>query len=93
MTLGGTRNFDSWNTNSDEFDEASILARCSKLIPNLKNAEIIRSWVGLRPYRDQVRVEFDDKLWSEKGIQVIHNYGHGGYGITASGTSELKMII
>jgi D-amino-acid oxidase len=50
---------------------------------------VIRSVVGLRPYRRAgVRVEAEkvgEKL-------VVHNYGHGGGGITLSwGTSELAV--
>lgn len=50
---------------------------------------VIRVTTGLRPFRPAgFRVEaqkFDDKL-------IIHNYGHGGAGITLSwGTAELAM--
>ncbi len=79
--MGGTRNFDSWNRQVDLHDEAGIMERCCKLLPNLKNAEIIKTWVGLRPYRDQVRVEFDTELKLKQGVQVLHNYGHGGYSL------------
>jgi glycine/D-amino acid oxidase-like deaminating enzyme len=51
---------------------------------------VIRTIVGLRPFRPSgfvVRVEkLDDKI-------VIHNYGHGGAGITLSwGTAQLSVM-
>ena len=44
------------------------------------NAEIIEDIVGLRPGRTEVRLE--KELIS--GKTVIHNYGHGGSGVTLS---------
>jgi D-amino-acid oxidase len=57
--------------------------------PSLNLDSIIRTKVGLRPYRDDgfvVRGErVNDKL-------IIHNYGHGGAGITLSwGSSSLAV--
>jgi len=50
---------------------------------------IIRSVVGLRPYRRSGFVVRAEKLGDKT---VVHNYGHGGGGITLSwGTSELAV--
>ena len=38
----------------------------------------MRDWVGLRPFRPSVRLE-RERLG---GRSVVHNYGHGGSGIT-----------
>jgi len=59
------------------------------LAPRISMDNVIRSIVGLRPYRPSgfvVRSEkFDDKV-------VVHNYGHGGGGITLSwGSSALAV--
>lgn len=56
---------------------------------NVAPSRVIRTIAGLRPFRSAgfvVKAErFDDKL-------IIHNYGHGGGGITLSwGTSHLAM--
>ncbi|HZU28164.1 MAG TPA: FAD-dependent oxidoreductase [Bryobacteraceae bacterium] len=56
---------------------------------NVKAERVIRTTVGLRPFRPSgfvVRAEkLDDKL-------VVHNYGHGGAGITLSwGTAQLAV--
>jgi glycine/D-amino acid oxidase-like deaminating enzyme len=58
---------------------------------NISPDRVIRTVVGLRPYRDAGFVlradKLDDKL-------LIHNYGHGGGGITLSwGTAHLAMEI
>jgi len=50
---------------------------------------VIRTTVGLRPYRPSGFVVRSEKL---DGTLVIHNYGHGGAGITLSwGTAQLAM--
>lgn len=50
---------------------------------------VIRTTVGLRPYRPSGFVVRGEKLDSKT---VIHNYGHGGAGITLSwGTAQLAV--
>ncbi len=56
---------------------------------NVADNRVIRTVAGLRPFRSAGFVvnaaKFDDKL-------VVHNYGHGGGGITLSwGTAHLAM--
>ena len=80
VTLGGVKDFGSSSTELTERDYKSIKDRCTELIPSLANAEVIEEWVGLRPFRQPVRVE-PDKLSSRK---VIHNYGHGAHGVSLS---------
>jgi len=89
VTLGGTRQYDSYNLNLDKYDSISIRERCEQLVPSLVNAPVEREAVGLRPHRDTVRVEIE-LINTEKGVlKVIHNYGHGGYGVTTSpGTAQ-----
>lgn len=49
-------------------------------------AEFVREWVGLRPGRPSVRLEIQPERASglRKVMPVIHNYGHGGAGLTLS---------
>jgi D-aspartate oxidase len=83
VTLGGTRQFDNYNLQVDPHDSAGIWERATQLLPNLKRSDIVREWVGLRPYRDGgVRSELEIIKDGSKQIKVIHNYGHGGYGVT-----------
>jgi len=80
MILGGVAQEGNWSLEPTEEDRNFILEKCSKIIPDLKNAEIIEDIVGLRPGRAEVRLE--KELISGKAI--IHNYGHGGSGVTLS---------
>ncbi|CAO1414644.1 unnamed protein product [Diamesa serratosioi] len=90
VTLGGCRNFDSYDTKPSRYDHDSIKERCESLVPSLKTAKVTEVKVGLRPHRDPVRVEYEFKETPEGTImKLIHNYGHGGYGVTTSpGTAK-----
>jgi glycine/D-amino acid oxidase-like deaminating enzyme len=64
-------------------------ARATGCLPKVDVAEnrIIRSMVGLRPYRAAGFVVRAEPLADKR---LVHNYGHGGAGITLSwGTSKL----
>lgn len=93
VTLGGTRQYESFNLQVDKYDTMSIRERCESLLPSLKSATISREAVGLRPYRSSVRV--DTELQPDgrgEHLLVIHNYGHGGYGVTTSpGTAKYAV--
>uniref|UniRef100_A0A1L8E2H2 Putative d-aspartate oxidase n=1 Tax=Nyssomyia neivai TaxID=330878 RepID=A0A1L8E2H2_9DIPT len=93
VTLGGTRQFDSYNLNICKYDTISIRERCQDLVPSLRGAPVIRESVGLRPHRDPVRVEVEFMdIPHGKVMRVIHNYGHGGSGITTSpGTAKYAV--
>ena len=62
----------------------------ARLAPvNVSASRIIRTIVGLRPFRPSGFVVRAEKLDSKT---VIHNYGHGGAGITLSwGTAQLAV--
>lgn len=87
-TLGGTRQYDSYNKQIDKYDAASILERCCELVPGLKKAEVVEHRVGLRPHRVPVRVE--GELVS--GVRVVHCYGHGGYGVMCAPGTAIHAI-
>lgn len=92
-TLGGTRQYESYNLQIDRYDSMSIRERCESLVPSLVGASVVREAVGLRPYRSQVRVECE-RATDSNGNQIrwIHNYGHGGYGVTCSpGTARYAV--
>ncbi|GAA5122080.1 FAD-dependent oxidoreductase [Alloalcanivorax gelatiniphagus] len=77
--LGGTLEEGDWSTEPDPAETAAILERCTDIAPGLADARVIESVAGLRPGRPEVRVEVDEDLLP---VPVVHNYGHGGSGIT-----------
>lgn len=79
--LGGTLERGRWDTEPDADETAAILRRCTDIVPALADAEVIESVAGLRPGRPTVRLEIDHTLLP---VPVIHDYGHGGSGVTLS---------
>ena len=78
--LGGTAEEGVWDLDVDPATSDSILARCRALAPELARANVLSQAVGLRPGRSEVRLETERR----RGGIIIHNYGHGGGGVTLS---------
>lgn len=76
VVCGGTEEPGRDDTDPNPGVTADILRRCRELEPRLAGAEVLRSLVGLRPFRREVRLE--------RVGDVVHCYGHGGAGITLS---------
>ncbi|WP_370961324.1 FAD-dependent oxidoreductase [Amycolatopsis sp. cg9] len=74
VVCGGTEEPGRGDTEPNPGVTADIVRRCRALEPRLAGAEVLRSRVGLRPFRREVRLERDG--------DVVHCYGHGGSGIT-----------
>ncbi|XP_072949857.1 D-aspartate oxidase [Epargyreus clarus] len=87
-TLGGVRQYDSYNMNVCKHDAAAIFERSCELLPALKNVEIIEHKVGLRPHRVPVRVEGE----LINGLKVVHCYGHGGYGVMCAPGTAMDAV-
>jgi D-amino-acid oxidase len=66
------------NLRPDQATLDAIVRRCVAVQPRLAHARIIGYRVGLRPYRPRVRVEH----MRLADTDVIHNYGHGGAGVS-----------
>jgi D-amino-acid oxidase len=79
--LGGTLEVGEWDTDPDPTVTAGIIARCTDIVPALAGATVLDSVAGLRPGRPEVRLEVDEDLLP---VPVVHNYGHGGSGVTIS---------
>lgn len=78
--LGGTAQVDDWGMDIRAEDDKLILSKVEALWPELDRSRIIGGAVGLRPSRSEVRL--DVEYIGER--KVVHNYGHGGAGVTLS---------
>ena len=81
VVLGGTEVAGDWNTEPVPAVAERILRDCTAVEPRLRGARVAGHRVGLRPFRPQVRLEAEPP---GDGPLVVHNYGHGGAGITLS---------
>ncbi|MFI5455929.1 MAG: FAD-dependent oxidoreductase [Isosphaerales bacterium] len=93
LILGGLAEPDEWGLDIGLHNYEPIRAmhrRCLEFMPALKNAEIDAAEpvrVGLRPFRSpSVRLE------PEAGTRIVHNYGHGGSGVTFSWGCALEVV-
>lgn len=80
VVLGGTADVGEWDTGPDPDVAEDIRERCRQLVPQLDGAPVIGHAAGLRPVRPEVRLERADVA----GTPVVHDYGHGGAGVTLS---------
>ncbi|MGW3987172.1 FAD-dependent oxidoreductase [Streptomyces sp. NPDC004830] len=81
LVLGGTSEEDAWSTEPDPAAAAAIVRRCAALRPEIAGARVLEHRVGLRPVRDAVRL---DRERLPDGRVLVHNYGHGGAGVTVA---------
>lgn len=85
IVLGALAEENEWDTSislENYQPVRDMFERCKEFYPALRQAELDLSEpvrVGLRPFRKgNVRLEW------EPGRSIIHNYGHGGAGVTFS---------
>lgn len=97
VICGGTYFKHSGDTRPNIDTRNDILNRVSQMVPDLADAPIVGEYVGLRPYREVTRLEIEypsshpnartQQLLSvplspRVRLPVVHNYGHGGSGMT-----------
>lgn len=80
VVLGGSAVPGSVDLAPDPATAAAIIDRCAAIEPRLRVATVLGHRVGLRPGRPAVRVELD----TSARVPIVHNYGHGGAGLTLS---------
>lgn len=97
IMLGGTYERMDGNLKISTEISAAILDRCIRAMPALAQAQVISEYVGLRPSRKEIGSRGGIRLERENsGLPtdnetaqisekfVVHNYGHGGNGVTYS---------
>ncbi|CAM4321346.1 glycine oxidase ThiO [Mycobacterium basiliense] len=80
VVCGGIKIVDRWDLTPDPEVTDRILQRCYRIEPRLAAAAVVETITGLRPDRPSVRVEIEDLGTA----RCVHNYGHGGDGVTLS---------
>jgi len=88
VVLGGTEEAGDWNREPDPATAARILDGCAAIEPRLRGATVMAHRVGLRPVRPSVRLEAENLA---DGRRLVHNYGHGGAGVTLSWGCALEV--
>ncbi|MER6208399.1 FAD-dependent oxidoreductase [Streptomyces sp. NPDC001642] len=81
LILGGTAEENAWSMTPDPATAEAIIARCAAFRPEIAEARVLEHRVGLRPTRPAVRLE---RQVLRGGRVLVHNYGHGGAGITVA---------
>lgn len=93
LLLGGLVEKGQWSTDItlENYEPLrDMYQRCIDFLPMLGKAKLdidepVR--VGLRPAR-----ESNVRLEAEKGTTIIHNYGHGGSGVTLSWGCAMEVV-
>ena len=78
--LGGTTAAGDASLAPDPAVAGRILRDCAEAEPRLRGARVLAHRVGLRPRRPAVRLQAVPG--ARGGPLVVHNYGHGGAGVT-----------
>jgi D-amino-acid oxidase len=80
LLLGSSAERGRGDRRPDPQTGAAILRRCVELEPRIEGVRVRAHRVGVRPVRSRIRLEHE-RLGSG---HLIHNYGHGGAGVTLS---------
>jgi D-amino-acid oxidase len=81
VVLGGTQQRGALSLRPDPATADRIVRLCVAAEPRLAGAPVLGHRVGLRPVRDGVRLDIEVL---SGGRHLVHNYGHGGAGVTLS---------
>ena len=72
--LGGTFDINQTDTTPNITARQDVIDRCSLLVPDIRHATILNEWIGLRPWRDVLRLELE---WPH-GAGVEQSVSDGG---------------
>ena len=89
LFIGGVKVWGKEKGPVDDKYRRQIQQRVQEVMPSLSNAPTIKEWTGVRPMRKTVKLSIEEGV---PGKCIIHNYGHGGYGITLSWGCALEVV-
>ncbi len=81
LLLGGSADKDHDDLVADLEVARGIVERCAAVVPAIATAPVLGHRVGIRPQREQIRVE---RINLDGGRAIVHNYGHSGAGVSLS---------
>ena len=92
LVLGGVAQEGRWDLGPDMDTARSIIERCAAIDRRIADAPVRGHRVGLRPTRPVIRCEADPAV---TGYRLLHNYGHGGAGVSLSWgcAGEMKSLL
>lgn len=80
LLLGGSAEKGEAERLADAEIAAAIVRRCVEIFPVIGGADVLGHRAGIRPWRSEVRLEHEDL----GDRHLVHNYGHGGAGVSLS---------
>lgn len=86
--IGGTAQVGATSRDPDQLTARSLLDFAAALQPALDGVAVLEHLVGLRPGRSTIRLETE----RAGGGAIIHNYGHGGAGVTLSWGCAAEVV-
>ncbi len=86
--LGGVRIPGRTDASPDREEAREILRRCREADPALQDATVLRVDTGVLPARPTTRVEAEQRA----GGLVVHNYGHGGSGLSLCWGTAFEVV-
>ncbi|KAK3779785.1 hypothetical protein RRG08_035922 [Elysia crispata] len=88
--VGGTLQPGRYDLGPEPEESRRIMREMEERLPPLKGAKVLHDWIGLRPARHSVRLEAQTLNCKGKQLKVVHNYGHGAYGVSLSWGTALQ---
>ena len=89
VVVGGTAQKGNWSTDNSIADTKRILDDVCNVFPSIGQLPVHSVWAGLRPWRSELRLEQEDR---GALAPIIHNYGHGGSGITVGMGCAVQIL-
>jgi D-amino-acid oxidase len=81
LVLGGVAQDGNWDLEPDQNTARAIIERCATIDPRIADLPVRAHRVGVLPTRPVIRCEADPTV---TGYRLLHNYGHGGAGVSLS---------